>query len=660
MPALTRRHAGFVAVFTVFGATAFAGGCSSSTGSSATKDGGASTRESGASCPANARQCVSSTLARLCPSDGSGWLAESCATGETCTAGVCAADGGVTCTVNAQQCVSTKITEVCNSAGNGWTVVPCNANETCNGGVCGAEAGAVGCPPNTQQCVDSMLARVCPSDGSGWLAVSCQAGQSCTHGTCAFTADAPCTPGAGACLTKTTGLQCNAAGTAYASINCPANTTCEGLGSCYGAVRVGSSGCVNATTLATSTDGFSYTNTACASGQYCVATGVDSAACATGNCTPNLAEPSCSAVCGNRVNAGADQTTFISTCTATPSGYQWVATECASPTTCNPTGGACGGSAIPNAPLCTSACSPGATRCAADGSGLQTCGAAGAWGAAVVCDPSKGYVCQNVAGPGGSAGYCGDLVCFQPGSEGTCIAGDFLLACTSAYVLEPLEDAAACPVTTTCTTPAVAGSPSIAGAYQPGACEAVCVPGSSQCVGNGVETCTAAGVWSAVAACTAPSTCQSYQSAGGGAAALCGACAPGTHVCTTSDGGPGTADIETCSANGSWGPPNACQVGSCKSTGTGDFACLADCVPGAPICGGTGGRARRVQPDRHAADRLCPLFDRGTELPHRRERKAHRLHHVPRAEPRPRARHRVHHERRQRSRRHGSRHVRSQ
>ena len=43
-------------------------------------------------CTPNAKECVSSTLARVCPADGSGWLAVQCAFGETCSGGDCGLD----------------------------------------------------------------------------------------------------------------------------------------------------------------------------------------------------------------------------------------------------------------------------------------------------------------------------------------------------------------------------------------------------------------------------------------------------------------------------------------------------------------------------------------------------------------------------------------
>jgi hypothetical protein len=580
-------------------------------------------------CPANTKQCVSTTLARLCPADGSGWLSEPCGAGETCSgAGVCAGAAG--CTPNSQACATPKIAETCAADGSGYVTFPCSANESCSGGVCvaGDSGTQQGCPPNTkqcvtstvarvcpadgsawlgvacaanqtcsngvcvsedagtacppgaQECVNSGLARVCPMDGSGWLAVQCAAGEACTNGTCYFEADAPCTPGVGGCLTTTTGLVCNAAGTAYQPVTCPMNTTCSG-GACFGAVQVGSSQCTSLTTLATSNDGFTYVNTTCATGTYCVQTGMTTAACLAGNCTPDLTGAGCNSVCGNKVDSTADQTMYYSVCDQTVTGYQWVAVMCAAPQTCDPTGGVCGYNTP--APACTSVCTPNATRCAPDGSGVQTCTSAGVWGTGVACDPTMGLVCESTT----TGAACGNPVCFAAATgAGTCTAAGLFQPCNSSFVLEPASSAVACPAGQTCEPT----GQTVPGVYQPGACTQTCVPGTTECSGSGIATCTANGVWGPPTACTGTATCQQYTNASGQSAAVCGACVPGTHQCTALGGGDAAANtaIETCDSTGNWGTPAACVIGSCQSTGT-DFACLPNCVPGAMICGGTGG-----------------------------------------------------------------------
>ena len=574
------RLLGFLASLAAVGAVAAIDGCSSGSGGLVTVDGGVKPgKDAGPSCTPNAKECVSSALARICPSDGSGWLALPCGTGQSCTgAGVCASDGGTSCTPNAQQCIDSKIAEVCASNGASWLTVACTADETCSNGAC---VGAVdaGCPAGMSECVNATLARVCPADGSGWLALECQAGQVCSQGACVFTADAACTPGAGSCTSATAGLQCNAQGTGYVAVTCPTNTTCSGAGVCTGAVAVGSGNCPSTTTISTSTDGFTFTTASCPTGKYCVLTTPTTAACLTGNCIPD--PYNCDLVCGNKVTASANQTEYYSTCTMTPSGYEWTATQCASPTTCSPqTGSPCGPNFVPQ-PTCSGMCAPGMTRCAPDGSGVQTCSTDGTtWGASVACNAAAGLVCGG--------GFCGNPVCFEAGAfsnpPGTCTTTGLFQGCTSSYTLVPIANATACPAGTTCEQ---AGT--IPGAYQPGQCQQQCTPGATQCAGGGLETCTTGGEWGGAVTCATGTTCNQNNTG----VAACGVCAPGTHRCTTSTGDAGAGDagvgdIETCSSTGTWSAPVACSVGTCQQS-QGDYACLADCIPGATVCGGTNG-----------------------------------------------------------------------
>jgi len=526
---------------------------------------------------------------------------------------------------------TSKIAQVCSASGTEQIPTACGAGQSCTNGTCGSSTAA--CPGGTADCVSSTLARVCPADGSGWLAVQCGAGQTCQAGVCGVQLDAACIPGVGACTSTTAGLQCNAAGTAYAAVACPANTTCGANANCYGVYEVGSAKCGDAngnntaTMISTTTDGYTYTTAACAANKYCVATvtgGGLSAACLTGNCVPDVTGNGCNAVCGNKVTASANQAEFISTCAPTASGWEWTASECTAPASCNPTGnGSCG--ATGGNPSCTTTCTPGNTRCAADGSGVQTCVAGDGgthWSTSVTCNAAAGLVCST--GTDGQ-GYCGDPVCFA--GTGTCTESGQFLACTNSYVLG--TSPTACAAGTTCTQTGVA-----AGAYQPGACTAACTQGETSCGGcpngynqdgpnaccpfntcglnnnqcelcaggsvpavpvgppanGGVYTCSSGGAWVAGTVCGSGTTCVSYTNTSNQPVSLCGACTPGTHQCAVGDGGVGNGAIQTCSDSGTWTTPASCTVGLCQDNGSGDFACLAQCVPGASYCGGTGGQ----------------------------------------------------------------------
>ncbi len=192
-----------------------------------------------------------------------------------------------------------------------------------------------------------------------------------------------------------------------------------------------------------------------------------------GNCTPD--PDGCDMVCGDKVDSTANQTEYMSECYITGNGWTWVAVACPSGATCDPkAGGACGTKGLYN-PECTQTCTLGATRCAPDGTGVQTCVAAdggSGWGASVACNAVQGLVCQT--DPTSGNGVCGSPVCFA--GTGTCVGNGLYDACVN-YVLGPVGEATACPTGQTC-EPTGATAP---GAFQPGACTAVCTAGESMC-----------------------------------------------------------------------------------------------------------------------------------------------------------------------------------
>ena len=80
-----------------------------------------------------------------------------------------------------------------------------------------------------------------------------------------------------------------------------------------------------------------------------------------------------------------------------------------------------------------------------------------------------------------------------------------------------------------------------------GACAGVCVPGTTKCSGNGVQTCGSDGQWSGAVAC-------SNQACVSGACV--GSCTPTTTTCSNNG-------VETCSASGTYGSPVACANSAC-------------------------------------------------------------------------------------------------
>ncbi len=78
-----------------------------------------------------------------------------------------------------------------------------------------------------------------------------------------------------------------------------------------------------------------------------------------------------------------------------------------------------------------------------------------------------------------------------------------------------------------------------------GAC--VCIPGQTQCSGNGVQTCDPSGQWEPPVDCGATLTCVD--------GACTGVCGPGETQCSGSG-------VETCDSTGQWGTPVACGAGA--------------------------------------------------------------------------------------------------
>jgi hypothetical protein len=451
----------------------------------------------------------------------------------------------------------------------------------------GADASVVvvngpGCAAGTKECVNDKLARICPADGSAWIAQTCAADEKCTAGACAKDPSvvAQCTSAQDTCVGNTA-MHCKADGNGFDAAACPANTACVGAGKCLGACFVGASSCNGPTTVATCTDGLQVTETACPSGQFCVDQGNGTAACKAGDC-----DPTACTVCGNKVDAAADQTKFTSSCQATPGGYKWVASQCAGVQTCNPSaGGSCssGGPGAKNA-QCASECTPGQNRCASNNLGIQTCDATGHWAATVTsCNANPAatdLVCMTDPTNGANK-ICGDALCAS-GAQGACQPDGKIKLCGANGKLAATA--------TSCSAGSCQQSGGTYNGAVAGQCQAQCQNGAERCVldgGTTYQTCTN-GIWGAPTNC-ATGTCYSYTSATTGLSAkLCNAvCSPGTHRCSNTDGDAGAGNdhkaIETCSAAGQWSAAAACTIGVCQSSGN-DAACVAECVPGAKVC----------------------------------------------------------------------------
>src|SRR5437867_1524610 len=61
-------------------------------------------------CTPDTKECVNASLARVCPSDGAGWLSKPCNTGEACEQGECKASlNATTCETGSGSCVTAAV-----------------------------------------------------------------------------------------------------------------------------------------------------------------------------------------------------------------------------------------------------------------------------------------------------------------------------------------------------------------------------------------------------------------------------------------------------------------------------------------------------------------------------------------------------------------------
>ena len=144
-------------------------------------------------CTPNAKECVSSTLARVCPADGTGWLSVPCPQGQTCTNGDCALDvTTVPCTQADNFCVNSTTALICNSNFMGFKMKACPSGTQCVGqGDCLGASCIVG-----SSLCEGVQVRNCTADGSSFTMPSpCPTGQACSQQAGNTCAPAACTPG---------------------------------------------------------------------------------------------------------------------------------------------------------------------------------------------------------------------------------------------------------------------------------------------------------------------------------------------------------------------------------------------------------------------------------------------------------------------------------
>jgi formylglycine-generating enzyme required for sulfatase activity len=113
---------------------------------------------------------------------------------------------------------------------------------------------------------------------------------------------------------------------------------------------------------------------------------------------------------------------------------------------------------------------------------------------------------------------------------------------------------------------------------QPDNAECVCTPESTQCSGNGVQTCNSTGSWGNAVACV-DQTCATGD---GGTSGTCvGVCAPGQSTCLSNG-------VAPCASGGTWGTPVSCGSSATCAAGGGVAQCAGSCAAGSTLCVGNG------------------------------------------------------------------------
>ncbi|MEO6418823.1 MAG: hypothetical protein ABIP39_05420, partial [Polyangiaceae bacterium] len=93
---------------------------------------GADGASSAQSCTPGVKECVSPSIARVCPADGADWAVKTCADDEKCSNGDCVADANAVCSAGAGSCVNPTTALRCRANLQGFEQVTCPTGTTCS------------------------------------------------------------------------------------------------------------------------------------------------------------------------------------------------------------------------------------------------------------------------------------------------------------------------------------------------------------------------------------------------------------------------------------------------------------------------------------------------------------------------------------------------
>lgn len=438
------------------------------------------------------------------------------------------------------------------------------------------------CTANATSCLNDHVSLTCTSDGKALIGVPCSDGEICTNGACAKDPNAPCSPSQNSCQDGTTALQCASTGKGFNVVACPANTACIEGGVCYGADAVGATYCTNgATATETTTDGYTYTTTSCATGTACVdqydQNNVDHATCLPSECTPPAFGCGPTQVCGNPKDATVSNQSTLSTCTETPLGWKWVTSTCGAGQYCQGGANSCGDNYYAECVDTTNGCTPGEKSCYIDS--IITCNANGQWNFDTATSCITATMVDGTCINTGNGPVCGDSACADH-NGGVCDKAGKYHNCNPDFTVNPTANDCAKGI---CTP--VGEEDTDSAGYIEGACVVQCQDGDERCVldgfGSGYQVCTN-GLWGTAQNCANGGFCWNTTSNENRPSTFCGVCLPGSTQC---DGD----QIQTCNTDGSaWGADTACAMGVCQQEYVGHWigVCRVQCIPNQVYCAG--------------------------------------------------------------------------
>ena len=546
-------------------------------------------------CKIGAHQCVDDAVARYCANAGV-WELQPCEVGKKCLDGSCvfSSDGAVqACMPNEKRCASDKVAKLCQSDGSGWLQDDCEANEICKDGACIPDPKSSCDDANT--CLDNKTAVRCLGKDAGFQLVKCENDTYCEAGRCRGSV---CALGS-LCSASNQIREC-VDGKSYKDTQCAANEVCQQNKDTADCVplqcTLGSTLCGDPRDpMVDPKKSF----TTCVNG---VGSGVPEwvkGECSGGaTCNParmNMPNP-CSQTCTKGAQrCASDPITGIN------DGWQ----ECGDDgdwgplQTCNPDNESrrqcivaprADLSILPKAvcaePICywifTNA-SAGATG-ACSGTQLRRCQPDGTLSAAEDCEQG---ICRtrrsNIEADGRMPGACD--------TEMECKDGEEICANTSGTVTPRYRSCLNGLFSSelkTCDGDAPCYNTKDENGLRKKLCGASCSPGTRRCSGTGqIDECNALGQWRGPQRCEA----GSCRTIGNNDAACVLECMPGAKLCTgASLPAPdnfhlGTAQEVVCSAEGLRGSPRSCETGTvCRvtraSVALGCVACIGPDVAG--------------------------------------------------------------------------------